>query len=45
MFLEDNEIKINKEFTEKGYIVRKIKNLDYKNYINSIFINFIKKKN
>tara|TARA_B110000211_G_scaffold234258_1_gene303163 strand:- start:4946 stop:5755 length:810 start_codon:yes stop_codon:yes gene_type:complete len=44
MFLEDNEIKINKEFTEKGYIVRKIKNLDYKNYINSIFINFIKKK-
>ena len=44
MFLDKDEIKINNEFVKKGYIVRKIEDLESKNYINNIFINFIKNK-
>jgi hypothetical protein len=44
MFLDKDEIKINNEFVKKGYIVRKIEDLESKNYINNIFINFMKNK-
>ena len=44
MFLEKDEISLNKEFIEKGYIVRPVANLTELDKIQKIFVEEIDKK-